>query len=76
MSGGKQVTMGYEPAPAFDFSNCTRNVAMVKCGAPAPRLTSTGTTIVAATFKVNTLKFHRLKRFRRSEKRWFILACV
>ncbi|KAH7729226.1 CRE-PBS-2 protein [Aphelenchoides avenae] len=51
MSGGKQVTMGYEPAPAFDFSNCTRNVAMVKCGAPAPRLTSTGTTIVAATFK-------------------------
>lgn len=37
---------------AFDFSNCIRNQAMCKMGAKAPRLTSTGTTIVAVSYKV------------------------
>ncbi|CAI2294237.1 unnamed protein product [Caenorhabditis sp. 36 PRJEB53466] len=36
---------------AFDFSNCIRNQAMCKMGGKAPKLTSTGTTIVAVSYK-------------------------
>jgi len=38
---------------AFNFGNCQRNMAMYECGKlPAAKLTSTGTTIVASTYKV------------------------
>jgi len=36
---------------AFDFSNCFRNMAVARMGGAAPKLTSTGTTIVAAVYK-------------------------
>ncbi|GMT04032.1 hypothetical protein PENTCL1PPCAC_26206 [Pristionchus entomophagus] len=36
---------------AFDFSNCTRNCALARMGTAPPRLNSTGTTIVAVTYK-------------------------
>jgi len=37
---------------AFNFSNCQRNMALYECGKlPAAKLTSTGTTIVATTYK-------------------------
>lgn len=41
----------YEPSEAFDFTKCIRNVALDKMGLKAPRLTSTGTTIVACVTK-------------------------
>ncbi|VDL77713.1 unnamed protein product [Nippostrongylus brasiliensis] len=48
----KQVLrMELDKGGAFDFSNCIRNMALARMGAPAPRVRSTGTTIVAATYK-------------------------
>jgi hypothetical protein len=44
--------MEYEPSEAFDFSNSIRNVALSKMGLQAPKLVSTGTTIVAVVCKV------------------------
>ncbi|UMM15023.1 hypothetical protein L5515_002614 [Caenorhabditis briggsae] len=43
--------MDMDRGGAFDFSNCIRNQAMCKLGAKAPKLTSTGTTIVAVAYK-------------------------
>ncbi|CAI4225476.1 unnamed protein product [Auanema sp. JU1783] len=43
--------MNTDRGGAFDFSNCIRNMAMVKMGANPPKLRSTGTTIVAATYQ-------------------------
>ena len=45
----------FEASEAFDFSKCIRNVALDKMGLEAPRLTSTGTTIVAAVVKVKAI---------------------
>lgn len=42
---------------AFDFSNCSRNMALEAMGVKPPTMTSTGTTIVAATYKVLILFF-------------------
>ncbi|VDK56422.1 unnamed protein product [Anisakis simplex] len=36
---------------AFDFSNCARNMALSEMGVKMPTLRSTGTTIVAASYK-------------------------
>uniref|UniRef100_A0A1I7ZD36 proteasome endopeptidase complex n=1 Tax=Steinernema glaseri TaxID=37863 RepID=A0A1I7ZD36_9BILA len=47
----KTLSMSLSGAPGFDFSNTQRNMAVTKMGAHAPKVTSTGTTIVAATFK-------------------------
>uniref|UniRef100_A0A1I7XHY6 proteasome endopeptidase complex n=1 Tax=Heterorhabditis bacteriophora TaxID=37862 RepID=A0A1I7XHY6_HETBA len=48
----KQVLrMELDKGGAFDFSNCVRNMALARMGEAAPKLRSTGTTIVAATFK-------------------------
>ncbi|KAI6218634.1 Proteasome subunit beta [Aphelenchoides fujianensis] len=37
----------FEPSEAFDFSNSVRNQALVEMGLKAPKMTSSGTTIVA-----------------------------
>lgn len=37
---------------AFDFSNCARNMALEAMGVKPPTMRSTGTTIVAVTYKV------------------------
>ncbi|TKR80754.1 hypothetical protein L596_014772 [Steinernema carpocapsae] len=47
----KTLSMSLSGAPGFDFCNTQRNMAMAKMGAKIPTLRSTGTTIVAATFK-------------------------
>jgi len=44
-----------DPTGGFQFSNCTRNVALTKMGMDPPRLRSTGTTIVAVTYKDGVL---------------------
>lgn len=36
----------------FDFSNCTRNLALDSLGVKPPKLHSTGTTIVAVIYQV------------------------
>lgn len=36
---------------AFDFSNCARNMALEAMGVKPPTMRSTGTTIVAVTYK-------------------------
>ncbi|VDO29579.1 unnamed protein product [Brugia timori] len=41
----------------FDFSNCARNMALESMGVKAPMMKSTGTTIVATTYKVLILSF-------------------
>lgn len=45
------VKMDLNKGGAFDFSNCYRNMALCKMGKDAPRLTSTGTTIVAVSYE-------------------------
>ncbi|KAK6018378.1 hypothetical protein OSTOST_16042, partial [Ostertagia ostertagi] len=47
----KVLRMELDKGGAFDFSNCIRNMALARMGAPPPRVRSTGTTIVAATYK-------------------------
>ncbi|VDN32134.1 unnamed protein product [Gongylonema pulchrum] len=42
---------------AFDFSYCGRNIALQAMGVQPPRMTSTGTTIVAVTYKVRKPQF-------------------
>uniref|UniRef100_A0A914UQ43 Proteasome subunit beta n=1 Tax=Plectus sambesii TaxID=2011161 RepID=A0A914UQ43_9BILA len=49
-------TLVYEQKPsmkesAFSFDNCARNMALEKLGMSGPKLRSTGTTIVAVTYK-------------------------
>lgn len=48
---GKVLKMDVEANDAFDFSGCQRNLALCESGVKPPVLTSTGTTIVAATYK-------------------------
>lgn len=55
MAAVKEFTNGFlkselEPC-GFDFSNCARNCALARMGTAPPRLNSTGTTIVAVTYK-------------------------
>ncbi|CAB3407642.1 unnamed protein product [Caenorhabditis bovis] len=45
------LRMDIDRGGAFDFSNCIRNQAICKMGGKMPKLTSTGTTIVAVSFK-------------------------
>ncbi|KAJ1347199.1 hypothetical protein KIN20_002201 [Parelaphostrongylus tenuis] len=48
----KQVLpMELDRGGAFDFSNCIRNMALARMGGVAPKVRSTGTTIVASTYK-------------------------
>lgn len=48
----KQVLpMELDKGGAFDFSNCIRNMALARMGGVAPKVHSTGTTIVATTYK-------------------------
>ncbi|CAJ0946182.1 unnamed protein product, partial [Mesorhabditis belari] len=44
------LKMELDKGGAFSFDNCFRNMAMCRMGAAPPRLTSTGTTIVAASY--------------------------
>ncbi|PAV91282.1 hypothetical protein WR25_16835 [Diploscapter pachys] len=50
-----ELRMEFDRGGAFDFGNCTRNVAMCKMGMAPPRLWSTGTTIVAAIYDASLL---------------------
>ena len=51
----KVLRMELDRGGAFDFSNCVRNMALARMGVPPPKVRSTGTTIVAATYKVSFL---------------------
>uniref|UniRef100_A0A914E8K5 proteasome endopeptidase complex n=1 Tax=Acrobeloides nanus TaxID=290746 RepID=A0A914E8K5_9BILA len=51
MSSGQTLVVGAEPSEAFDFSNCLRNMAMEAGNVKMPTMRSTGTTIVATTYK-------------------------
>lgn len=48
---GEVSKIELEPT-SFDFSMCHRNLALCEGGVKPPTLTSTGTTIVAALYKV------------------------
>lgn len=48
----------YAPSEAFDFSNSIRNVALTNMELQAPKLHSTGTTIVAVVTKVKSRKLY------------------
>uniref|UniRef100_A0A914RYW6 Proteasome endopeptidase complex n=1 Tax=Parascaris equorum TaxID=6256 RepID=A0A914RYW6_PAREQ len=52
MANMKMTQLEVSRGGAFDFSNCARNMALVEMGVKPPTLRSTGTTIVAATYKV------------------------
>lgn len=52
MANAKLTQLEVGRGGAFDFSNCARNMAMAEMGVKPPTLRSTGTTIVAATYKV------------------------
>ncbi|KJH45278.1 multicatalytic endopeptidase family protein [Dictyocaulus viviparus] len=45
------LSMELDRGGDFDFSNCIRNMALAKMGGIAPKVRSTGTTIVASTYK-------------------------
>uniref|UniRef100_A0A0M3IAZ8 proteasome endopeptidase complex n=2 Tax=Ascaris TaxID=6251 RepID=A0A0M3IAZ8_ASCLU len=51
MANAKLTQLEVGRGGAFDFSNCARNMAMAEMGVKPPTLRSTGTTIVAATYK-------------------------
>lgn len=48
----KLSELNVDNGQSFNFSNCARNMALESMGAKPPVLRSTGTTIVAVTYKV------------------------